>query len=63
MHLGSLLDWPFLYNVADAYVCIGMAILLLQSFFSGKKRQTVAADTATPTTTPSSGTTYESPTE
>lgn len=41
MHLGNILDWPFLFNLADAYVCIGMGILLLQSFLgeSGKKEK------------------------
>ena len=38
MHIGSLLDWPFLYNLADAYVVIGMGIILLQSFLSGKSK-------------------------
>lgn len=37
MHLGKIIDWPFLFNLADAYVCVGMGIILLQSFLSGKK--------------------------
>jgi signal peptidase II len=39
MHLGKVLDWPFLFNLADAYVCVGMGIILLQSFLSGKKNK------------------------
>jgi signal peptidase II len=27
IHLGTLLDWPYLFNVADAYLCVGIAIL------------------------------------
>ncbi|MBN1308632.1 MAG: signal peptidase II [Chitinispirillaceae bacterium] len=38
MHLGNILDWPFLYNLADAYVCIGMGILILQSLIGEKKK-------------------------
>jgi len=38
MHLGKILDWPFLYNLADAYVCIGMGILVIQSFISPDKK-------------------------
>lgn len=37
MHLGRILDWPFFYNLADAYVCIGMGILIIQSFVSVPK--------------------------
>lgn len=40
MHAGTLLDWPFLYNVADAYVCIGMVILIIQSFVTDQKKGT-----------------------
>jgi signal peptidase II len=36
MHAGKFLDWPFLYNLADAYVCFGMGILVIQSFFVDK---------------------------
>ncbi len=43
MHLGNILDWPFLYNLADAYVCIGMGILIVQSFSGEKKKQPVTA--------------------
>ncbi|MBN1577501.1 MAG: signal peptidase II [Chitinispirillaceae bacterium] len=38
MHLGNIIDWPFLYNLADAYVCIGMGILILQSLVGEKKK-------------------------
>ena len=43
MHLGKLLDWPFLYNLADAYVCFGMAVLIMESFFDDRAKQTSAA--------------------
>jgi signal peptidase II len=36
MHAGNALDWPFFFNVADAYVCVGMAILLLSGIFARK---------------------------
>lgn len=39
MHIGTVLDWPFLYNLADAYVCIGMALLIIQSFLNEKKHK------------------------
>jgi signal peptidase II len=39
MHAGKWLDWPFLYNLADFYVCIGMGILLFQSFFTDNNRK------------------------
>jgi lipoprotein signal peptidase len=29
IHLGALVDWPFFFNLADAYLCLGMGILLL----------------------------------
>lgn len=38
MHAGKILDWPFLYNLADAYVCIGMGILIIQSLFTKDKK-------------------------
>jgi lipoprotein signal peptidase len=47
MHLGKVLDWPFLYNLADAYVCIGMGILIVQSLINDKKRP-AAPQAATP---------------
>jgi signal peptidase II len=46
MHIGEFLDWPFLYNLADAYVCIGMGILIIQSFFTDRTGKPV------PTTSP-----------
>jgi len=36
IHAGKVLDWPFFFNVADAYVCIGMAILLLTGITARK---------------------------
>ncbi|MCX7726298.1 MAG: signal peptidase II [Chitinispirillaceae bacterium] len=39
MHAGKVLDWPFLYNLADAYVCIGMGILIFQSLFFTKEEK------------------------
>ncbi len=44
MHLGDLLDWPFFYNLADAYVCIGMAVLILQSLTDEKKKKESVAN-------------------
>lgn len=38
LHAGKVLDWPFLFNLADAWVCIGMGILLLQSLLTGGKK-------------------------
>jgi signal peptidase II len=52
MHLGKLLDWPFLFNLADAYVCIGMGILLLQSFLGGKDKKKVTRAQSPATETP-----------
>jgi signal peptidase II len=63
MHLGSLLDWPFLYNLADAYICVGMALLLLQGLFGGKKKQSAGANGPLSPAIPSSGTSHESSTE
>jgi len=37
MHAGKVLDWPFFYNLADAYVCIGMGIIIIYSLFFEKK--------------------------
>jgi signal peptidase II len=36
IHAGSVIDWPFFFNVADAYVCVGMAILLLSGITARK---------------------------
>lgn len=38
LHLGTLLDWPFLFNLADAYVVFGMGILIIQSFQPSRKQ-------------------------
>ena len=43
IHLAHLLDWPFLFNPADAYVCFGMGILIIQSFISDKGKKTAAS--------------------
>ncbi|MBN1128808.1 MAG: signal peptidase II [Chitinispirillaceae bacterium] len=40
IHAGKILDWPFYFNLADAYLCVGMGILLITSFFSTGKRKT-----------------------
>jgi signal peptidase II len=32
LHLGSWLDWPFYFNLADAYLCVGVGLLLIKSF-------------------------------
>lgn len=50
MHAGKLVDWPFLYNLADAYVCVGMGILIIQSLVHDKKQPKTPA-VATPVTT------------
>ncbi|MBN1761332.1 MAG: signal peptidase II [Chitinispirillaceae bacterium] len=39
LHLGKLLDWPFLFNLADAYVVFGMGILIIQSYLTGQAKQ------------------------
>jgi signal peptidase II len=38
IHAGRFLDWPFFFNLADAYVCIGAGILVLIGIFSREKR-------------------------
>jgi lipoprotein signal peptidase len=30
IHVGKLLDWPFFFNLADAYLVIGMLYLIIQ---------------------------------
>lgn len=47
LHLGNIVDWPFLFNLADAYVCIGMGIFLLQSFLSQEHVKTTAKNNIT----------------
>ena len=39
LHLGRLIDWPFLFNLADAYVVFGMGILIIQSFLTDHGKQ------------------------
>jgi signal peptidase II len=29
IHAGTVLNWPFLFNLADAYLCVGMVLLVL----------------------------------
>jgi signal peptidase II len=36
IHAGTILDWPFYFNLADAYLCFGMGILIFFSFSSPK---------------------------
>jgi signal peptidase II len=38
IHAGTLLDWPFFFNLADAYVCVGAGILVLIGLFGPKER-------------------------
>ncbi len=32
IHAGRTLDWPFLFNLADAYLCVGLGMLGVASF-------------------------------
>jgi signal peptidase II len=41
IHAGTLVDWPFFFNLADAYLCFGMAILVLKSVPQMKKNQNI----------------------
>ena len=45
LHLGTLLDWPFLFNLADAYVVFGMGILIIQSFQTGRNQSPASPST------------------
>jgi signal peptidase II len=36
IHAGEILDWPFFFNLADAYVCIGTGMLFVSGSFSKK---------------------------
>lgn len=40
IHAGKVLDWPFFFNLADAYLCVGMGILILQSFTTHNDKKT-----------------------
>jgi signal peptidase II len=42
IHAGTILDWPFFFNFADAYVCFGAAILLLIGIFCPKDSVTTS---------------------
>jgi|WetSurMetagenome_2_1015567.scaffolds.fasta_scaffold57175_2 signal peptidase II len=37
IHLWKILDWPFFFNGADAYVCIGAGLLFLNGIFNPEK--------------------------
>ncbi|MDO5576859.1 MAG: signal peptidase II [Fibrobacter sp.] len=37
LHIGTVFDWPFFFNIADAWLCIAMAILFINSFMPVKK--------------------------
>jgi|WetSurMetagenome_2_1015567.scaffolds.fasta_scaffold11558_2 signal peptidase II len=39
IHAGTVLDWPFYFNLADAYLCVGMGFLILFSFVTPKGAQ------------------------
>jgi signal peptidase II len=36
LHAGRVLDWPFLFNVADAFICVGAAVLALDVVLRGE---------------------------
>jgi signal peptidase II len=40
IHAGTLLDWPFFFNLADAYVCVGAALLFLNGVLYPEKPKT-----------------------
>lgn len=42
LQLGTVLDWPFLFNAADVYLCVGMALLLVKEFFIRRDHKTTA---------------------
>jgi signal peptidase II len=44
IHAGTLLDWPFFFNLADAYVCVGAAILVLIGLFGPKEAAAAPPD-------------------
>ena len=50
LRLGRLVDWPFLFNLADAYVCVGVSLLLLRAALADlrNKRRTTTSTTAEP---------------
>ncbi len=37
IHLGDILNWPYLFNVADVFICVGCGGMVLQVLF-GKRR-------------------------
>ena len=34
IHFLNILDWPFYFNIADALICIGMGILIIEMIFT-----------------------------
>ena len=38
IHFGNIIDWPFFFNIADAYICIGAGLLVLNGLFNPEKR-------------------------
>ena len=40
IHAGTFLDWPFFFNLADAYVCVGAGFLVLTGIFNREKHPT-----------------------
>jgi signal peptidase II len=41
LHAGGILNWPFLFNVADALICAGAAILAIGMIFRNDGKKTV----------------------
>lgn len=33
LHFFDILDWPFYFNIADAIICVGMGLLIIQTIF------------------------------
>jgi signal peptidase II len=39
IHAGRVLDWPFLFNMADAFICVGAAVLAAAEVFGNKAKR------------------------
>jgi signal peptidase II len=39
IHAGHILDWPFYFNLADAYICFGAGILIINGMLLPKQRR------------------------